>query len=494
MSHDSYKNLCQIHEEITLIGNAASTLDWDQETYMPKKAIKFRAKQLAYFYGKTHALATSADYGKYLADSEQHACDNAIHAANLREWRHHYDLATKLPQELVERDSSTSSLAKAAWAEAREKNDFTLFAPHLSKLVDIAKEKAELWGYDSDGEPYDALLGRYERGAKTRDISAIFDQYEPELVATAQAATARSADTQAREFTSIFPIEQQKILNREIAESIGFDFSAGRIDTTTHPFCTTLGPTDIRLTTRYYEHDFTASLFGVLHETGHGLYEQGLPTEHFGTPAGSSISLGIHESQSLLWEAHVGRSRSFWQLWLPRAQELFPQLADWSLDDFLLKINQARYSFIRVDADEATYDLHILLRYNLERDILTGKIAIEDIPAAWDERFTKLFGITPPSDSEGCLQDIHWSMGGFGYFPTYTMGNLNASQLFQAATKEAAVKEAFEHADFKPLLDWMRTHIHSQGSQLLPQDLMLQASGECTSPCYHLAHLKRRFC
>ncbi|SHK26918.1 carboxypeptidase Taq [Rubritalea squalenifaciens DSM 18772] len=488
---DAYNSLVALNQEITLIGTTASTLGWDQETYMPEGAIAHRSKQLAYLSGKAHELRTSDQYRSLLESCEDETHLNPTIAANIREWRHHFDRATKLPKELVERNSETTSLAKPAWAKARKDNNFAEFAPHLHKLLDLAREKAELWGYED--EKYDALLSGYERGAKTSDIAAIFDQFQPGITQLAKEAVEKCQANPARTIDGNFPVEQQQILNREVAESIGFDFNNGRIDTTTHPFCTTLGPQDVRLTTRYYPNDFTASLFGVMHETGHGLYEQGLPASEFGLPSGNSVSLGIHESQSLLWEAHVGRSRSFWNRWFPRAQELFDDLKDWSLEEFLYSINQAKYSFIRVDADEATYDLHILLRFNLERRLLNGDITVEEVPDAWNALFQEMFGLTPPSDTKGCLQDIHWSMGGLGYFPTYTMGNLNASQLFNAAIKDSSIKTAYEAADFKPLLDWMRREIHSKGSTLLPQELMKSASGETTNPEYHLAHLKKRF-
>lgn len=490
MNH-AYQELVSLNKEIAILKSAKSCLGWDQETYLPKKALSHRAEQLSYLSGKIHSLATGKEYESKLNDAEQAGTENLTESANLREWRHGFDQSNKLPQELVERASQTTSLAKAAWADARGKNDFSLFAPHLEKLVTIAKEKAERWGYDD--EPYDALLGCYERGAKTADVAKIFETFSPQIIQTARLAVEKSIENPARKLEGSFPIEAQQKLNQEVAKSVGFDFDSGRIDTTTHPFCTTLGPKDVRLTTRYYKHDFTASLFGVMHETGHGLYEQGLPTDSHGLPSGDAISLGIHESQSLLWEAHVGRSCGFWNKWFPRAQELFPQMRDWTVDEFLQTINQAKYSLIRVDADEATYDLHILLRFDLERKILNGEIAIADIPAAWNENFLAMFGMQPEDDTKGCLQDIHWAMGGIGYFSTYTLGNLNASQLFNAATNETSVREAFDRADYAPLLSWMRENIHAHGSTYHPQDLMKKATGEGTNPDYHLAHLKRRF-
>ncbi len=487
----SYSKLCDLHEEISLISSATSTLGWDQETNLPKKALPYRAKQLSYFSAKLHEMSTSSTYANLLKAAEDESQDCVAAQTNIREWRHRFDRSTKLPKSLVQKASELSSLAKPAWKEAREKGDFSIFAPHLTQLLEIAKEKAELWGYDD--EIYTALLSTYERGATTTSVSAIFDGCRDALIQTAADATAKSTANPSRPLTGEFPQAQQMILNQEVAASIGFDFGAGRIDTTTHPFCSGIAPLDIRLTTRYYSHTFIPSLFGVMHEVGHGMYEQGLDKSQYGRPAGSAVSLGIHESQSLLWENHIGRSPAFWNLWLPRVQELFPQMADWSVDDILAHINTAKYSPIRVDADESTYDLHILLRFGLERRMLNGEIAIADVPTAWNEEFEKLFGFKPKSDTQGCLQDIHWAMGGIGYFATYSLGNFNASQLFNYAKKDATIEAACNEANFAPLLKWMQTNVHLKGSQLHPQDLMKAVTGEGTNPDYHLAHLKRRF-
>jgi carboxypeptidase Taq len=290
-----------------------------------------------------------------------------------------------------------------------------------------------------------------------------------------------------------YPIEKQQILNREIAESLGFDFEAGRIDTTAHPFCTTLGAGDVRLTTRYDEGDFLSSLFGVMHEAGHGLYEQGLPGMDFGLPSGSAASLGIHESQSRLWENHVGRSRTFWAKWLPRAKELFPHLKKVKLDAFMKEMLRSEFSFIRVEADEATYDLHILLRFGIERRLVKGELAVKDVPKVWNEEFRELFGLTPPDDRRGCLQDIHWSMGGLGYFATYTLGNLNAAQLFATAKKNKKITASLEKCDYAPLLKWLRDHVHAWGAALTPTEIMQQATGKATDAKWHVAHLRERY-
>ena len=420
----SYDQLCEKSREISLLGNTLGVLGWDQETYMPKGGLQYRAKQLSWLSEKctnsapvTHFAPLSKRRSPRLPivkplPSKLPTCESSdINSTD----------TTKLPQSLVEKDTETSSLAKMAWANARESSDFTLFAPHLKTSLDIAREKAELWGYDD--EPYDALLTGYERASKTTDIAAIFDAVSDDLASIAAEAVEKSSSIPSNILEGHYPIEKQQLLNREIAEDIGFNFENGRIDTTTHPFCTGIGPRDTRLTTRYLENDFTSSLFGVLHESGHGLYDQGLPTDQHGLPVGNSSSLGIHESQSRLWENHIGRSRAFWTKWLPRAQEIFPHLAKVGLDNFLTFINRAKKSFIRVEADEATYDLHILLRFDLERRMLNGEIDVDNVPNAWNEQFRLLFGTTPPDDTHGCLQDIHWSMGGLGYFATYTMGN-----------------------------------------------------------------------
>jgi len=486
----SYNLLCDKSREISLLGNTAGVLGWDQETYMPKGGVAYRAKQLSWLSGKIHELGTCDDFRKALEGAEAEDGDTT-QQANVREIRHRFDRSTKLPQSLVEKNSETTSLAKAAWAEAREKSDFSLFAPYLTTLLEIAREKAELWGYED--EPYDALLENYERGAKTSEVAVIFDKVGDELATTAQAACEKSKSQPSHLLDGHYPTTDQQILNREIAEDIGFDFNNGRIDTTTHPFCTGLGPGDTRLTTRYLEHNFTSSLFGVLHETGHGLYDQGLSADQHGLPAGNAVSLGIHESQSRLWENHVGRSRAFWEKWLPRAQAIFPNLAKIDLDTFVIAINQARKSYIRVEADEATYDLHILLRFGLERQLMNGEIEVKDIPNTWNERFEKSFTMTPPDDAHGCLQDIHWSMGGLGYFSTYTLGNFNAAQLYHHAMQDDEVSSACASANYLPLLGWMRKNVHQKGSTLFPQELMKKATGEGTNPQFHLDHLKRRF-
>jgi carboxypeptidase Taq len=478
--------------ELSVIQSSASVIGWDQETYLPRAAAVHRAAQLSWLSARAHQLATSEAWKTDLEAAEAGDPGNDPKlTANLRELRRRFDRATKLPVELVARESTATSLAKHAWADARQRSDFAAFAPHLETLLGIAREKASLWGYS--GEPYDALLEGYERATSTAAVAALFDAMKPTLRETAAKAVEKSAARAATLPPGPYPVEAQQRLNSQIAAAIGFDFEAGRIDTTTHPFCTRLGPHDVRLTTRYNEDDFTSSLFGVLHEAGHGMYEQGLPADDYGLPSGSSVSLGIHESQSRLWENHVGRSLEFWNRWYPVACGIFPQLNDLPLDGFLAYLTRAAFSPIRVEADEATYDLHIILRFGLERRMLNGELAVADVPAAWNEGFRELFGFTPENDREGCLQDIHWSMGGLGYFSTYTLGNVNAAQLFAAAKKDAVIAGAIAAADYAPLLVWLRKNIHAHGATLDPADLMEMATGSHPATGDYLAHLQARY-
>jgi carboxypeptidase Taq len=478
--------------ELRLIQSAAAVIGWDQETYLPAAAATYRAEQLAWLASRAHEMATSEVWKSMLEEAESSDSGNdPKHSANLREFRRQFDRATKLPVELVARHSAASSLAKHAWADARKRSDFASFAPHLEKLLGIAREKADLWGYA--GEPYDALLEGYERGTSTAEVASLLDDLRGELAGIAARAVEKSASRAARLPAGPYPVAAQQQFNLQVAEAIGFDFNAGRIDTTTHPFCTTLGPHDVRMTTRYDGQDFTSSLFGVLHEAGHGLYEQGLPAEDFGLPSGSPVSLGIHESQSRLWENHVGRSREFWERWYPAACQCFPQLAGFPLDDFLSYLHRAAFSPIRVEADEATYDLHIILRFGIERRLLDGSLAVRDVPKTWNDEFSALFGYAPENDRDGCLQDIHWSMGGLGYFSTYTLGNINAAQLYAAARNEPDIASAADRGEFAPLLAWLRQSVHSHGATLDPSDLMERATGSRPSATAYMEHLKSRY-
>ncbi|MGJ8642283.1 MAG: carboxypeptidase M32 [Luteolibacter sp.] len=478
--------------EISLVSSAGSILSWDQETYLPSGSADYRSQQLSYLAAHAHKLATSEDFLKSLAEAEatDDGSDKTL-SANLRELRRESDRSVKIPTDLVARESTAQSAGHHAWIAARKDSDFSVFAPHLETLVDFALQKADLWGYSN--EPYDALLEGYERATSTADIATMFDKLVENLAPLSAKAVAKTQALSPQLPPGSYPVSAQQDFNALVAAEIGFDFHYGRIDTTTHPFCTTLGPQDIRLTTRYEESDFTSSLFGVMHEAGHGMYEQGLPTEDFGLPSGSAVSLGIHESQSRLWENQIGRSPEFWEKFYPIAREYFPQLRDFPLESFLQYIHRAEFTPIRVEADEATYDLHIILRFRIERMLLNREIKVSEVPSTWNDLFRESFGFSPPDDAHGCLQDIHWSMGGIGYFPTYTLGNINAAQLFNAATSDPEVSAATAAANYAPLLTWLQQNVHAHGGTLDPTTLIEKATGSPPSTTAYLDHLQSRY-
>lgn len=488
-----YANLLARARELSYVDAASALLQWDEETYMPRAAIDFRAGQLAFLSGWSHRQFTAPEVGGWIKACEDHAfAAESDEAANVRNWRWAYDRATKLPPELVEEFNRAAALARDAWADARRRNEFPRFQPHLETILGLTRRMADHWGYAASR--YDALLEGYERGARAAELKKLFGELRPAIVSVLGPAAERSRAIPADALAGDYPVAAQQAFNQEVAAAFGFDFEAGRIDTTTHPFCTGLGPRDCRLTTRYNERNYTESLYGVLHEAGHGLYDQGLPHEHYGTPLGRDISMGIHESQSRLWENHVGRTREFWEHWHGPACRHFPGLKKFSPEQIAAAVNRVAPSFIRVEADQVTYDLHIILRFEIELKLVDGDLKPADLPAYWNEEFTKMFGLKVPDDARGCLQDIHWSMGSFGYFPTYTLGNLNAAQLMTAATRALPQLQGELHAGkYAGLLGWLRNSIHAHGQRWLPPELMQRATGEPTSARHHLDYLRRKF-
>lgn len=488
-----YETFVKRVQEISTANAIESLLDWDQETYMPKRAAVDRAEQAAFIAGLAHERLISDEFGKLIEQLEpQTKSDDATVATNVREMTRRHKRAVRLPTELVQEIARATALAKDVWAAARKAGDFAKFAPHLEKLLDLKRQVADRVGWNT--EPYDALMDEFEPGAKAADIQTVFDKLKAELVplVTAIAGAPRKPDTTllARDC----PRAAQEVFGKRVAEAMGFDFDAGRIDVSAHPFCSGRPPFDVRLTTRYDERYLPMSLFGTMHEAGHGLYEQGLDAAHRGTPMAQSVSLGIHESQSRMWENLVGRGREFWQFFFPALREAFPSLANVALDDWYFAINTVRPSFIRVEADEVTYTLHIILRFNLERQLIAGKLAVKDVPAAWNAALQELLGITPSGDAEGCLQDIHWSLGIFGYFPTYALGNLYASQFFAAAGRAMPnLRNDIAAGKMRPLLDWLRTNIHRHGMRYRANELVKVVTGSELSHQPFVDYLNAKF-
>lgn len=493
----TYRDLLAHLRSAAVLGSCASVLGWDEQTYLPSAGADHRAEQLVTIAGLTHERATSPRIGELLTELEHSGSlgePTSPMAVNVREARHSYDRVTKLPRALVEELSRTTTLSQTAWVSARKKSDFAEFQPWLEKMVDLKRQQAEALGY-SGGVPYDALLDEFEPGASSCEIAATFAPLRDELVKLVDAIKGSSRRPNVSLLTRRFPLDAQRRFAEDAAKQIGFDFEAGRLDVAAHPFCSGMGPGDCRLTTRYNEQHFPGAFFGVLHEAGHGLYEQGLDRAAFGSPMGETVSLGIHESQSRLWENFVGRSRTFWQHFFAPAQQTFPEaLTGVGLDDWYAAINDVRPSFIRVEADEVTYNLHIMLRFELEQPLISGDLKPADVPVAWNEKFTRSFGLTPPDAARGCLQDIHWSAGLIGYFPTYSLGNMYAAQFYAAAQRDLGDLPAqFARGEFRPLLDWLRKNIHSRGKQLRAGELVQRVTGSPLSHQALIAHLHRKF-
>ena len=495
MSQAIFDQLCSHVRETALVHSIAELLEWDERTHMPVAAGLFRADQVAYLSGWVHNRRTDPHIDEWLRELEASPLATDLHSdsgATIRHLRRYYDKLVRLPRLLVEELTRTAVLGQQAWVEARKKNDFAAFAPLLKKTVELKRQQAEAVGYASC--PYDALLDDYEPGETTENVAGILRSLRQDLVPLVGAI----ASSQRRPNLTILkrhcPRESQEIFGKQAAATIGFDFERGRLDVTHHPFCTEMGPDDCRITTRYDDHYFPSSFFGILHEAGHALYDQGLRKDQYGLPPGSYVSLGIHESQSRLWENFVGRSLPFWRHFFPLMKQCFPgAIEEVPLADFYFAINSVQPSLIRVEADEATYNLHIIIRFELEQALINDQFSVADLPDAWRSKYREYLGIEPRDNAQGVLQDVHWSAGLFGYFPTYTLGNLYAAQFFaQAESDLGSLDQSFAGGDFGGLLDWLRQEIHQRGQCYTAPELIRLVTGDTLSHQPFLAYLHQK--
>ncbi|HTU23944.1 MAG TPA: carboxypeptidase M32 [Pirellulales bacterium] len=478
--------------EIALWESSASVLGWDERTKMPSAATEYRAEQLSLLAGTIHSRRVDAEYGAWLAELAESplAADRTSDTgATIRHLKRDYDKQVKLPQTLVEELVRTASLAQHIWQQARERSDFSAFRDVLGKMFELKRAQAEAIGYKHT--PYDALLDDYEPDESTAAVERVLAELRDALVPLVAAIASSGRRADASILSRHFARDAQENFGQRAAAEIGFDFGRGRLDVTAHPFCSSLGPDDCRITTRFDEQFFNSAFFGILHEAGHGIYDQGLRTDWHGLPPGAAISLGIHESQSRMWENLVGRSLPFWQHFYPQARTVFPSLADVPLEDFYFAVNHVQPSLIRVEADEATYNLHILIRFELEQALVADELRIDDLPAAWNAKYHDYLGITPSDDADGVLQDIHWAAGLVGYFPTYSLGNLYASQFFAAADAElGGLGQQFAAGQFGPLKEWLVEHIHSVGQCFTAAELVERVTGKPLSHRPLIAHLR----
>jgi carboxypeptidase Taq len=491
-----FEDVCQHVRQTCLLATAGAVLDWDERTKMPSANAEYRAEQTTLLSGLTHQRWTDVAFVAKVAElaaGPLTAEQDSEKAATIRRIKRQVDKKTKLPQSLVEELTRTSVLGQSAWEKARRENKFAHFLPWLTKTFELKRQQADALGYTTCA--YDALLDEYEPEEQTTNVARVLADLREKLVplVSAIATSKRCADVSllARDF----PVDAQEAFGKNAAAAIGFEFDRGRLDVTAHPFCTTLGPHDCRITTRYDKNFFNAAFFGILHEAGHGIYEQGLPPDQFSLPLGEAVSLGIHESQSRLWENLVGRSRPFWRHFYATAQAAFPAaLGGLDADTFYFAVNDVRPSLIRVEADEATYNLHILIRFELEQALLSGDLPPADAPTAWKERYRQYLGIAAETDADGVMQDVHWSSGLVGYFPTYTLGNLYAAQFFVAADRDlGGLHSQFARGEFRPLREWLREKIHRHGQRYTSAELVKRITGQELSSEPLIKHLKMKY-
>ncbi|MBL8044163.1 MAG: carboxypeptidase M32 [Nitrospira sp.] len=485
--------------EIRRIQSAASVLSWDQETYMPAGGGAARAEQIATLEGLAHEKLVSQEVETLLADWIDPATGQAAAGWDepsrslLRETWRDFSRAQKLPSAFVIRLSRECSLAQQAWVTAREESRFSKFLPSLRTIISLKREEADYLGYRNS--PYDALLDTYEPGATIGQLAPLFTELRERLVVLLRKVQASGVAVDDTCLHQRFDQAKQIEFGRLVLVAMGYDFERGRLDLSAHPFTTSFHPTDVRVTTRVFEKDLPSCLFSCIHEGGHGLYDQGLDPRYYGSPLGESVSLGIHESQSRLWENCVGRSRAFWHCFYPILQQTFPQqLATVPLDLFYAAINRASPSLIRVEADELTYNLHIMLRVEIEQALIENRVQPDDLPELWNEKMQSYLGIVPEQDAEGVLQDVHWSMGAFGYFPTYTLGNLYAVQFFEQAKQELPqLEEHIAAGQLVPLRRWLEQKIHRWGRMFTPDHLARRVTGKGVSPEPFLRYLEGKY-
>ena len=473
---ETYDAFAELIRRIANVNAAGGVLRWDQEVMMPDDGIAARAQQLSTLSSIAHEEFTSEEMGEYLDALEAADLDDERRAV-VREVRRQYDRKVRVPTELVQEISQTTSEAVQTWERAREEDDFDAFAPTLEKLVELNREYAEY--VDPDEDPYAVLFAEYEPYIDLETADEILTTLREELVPLVDAVAESDAEVAVDAFSGEFDVETQEELARDVLDTLGYDWDRGRLDTAPHPFSTG-NQFDARVTTRFDESDPIGALTATIHEFGHASYTLGLPDEHYGTPLGDSRNLTVHESQSRLWENHVGRSKAFWERFLPVMKDRFTQIDSISTDDAYEAVNQVYDdNFIRVEADELTYHMHIVLRYEIEKALIHGDLDVEEVPDVWNEKMEEYLGIRPDTDAEGCLQDIHWSHGSFGYFPTYSLGSVLAAQLYAAAEDDLGeLDDRIREGEFDPLMDWLRENVHRHGQRYTTPELIERAAGE----------------
>jgi carboxypeptidase Taq len=495
MMEEKLKQLKALLAELSALNSATAVLGWDMQVNMPPGGFEGRGKQLAVLETLSHQKMTSDEMGRLLEDlkAESASLDpDSDEARLIKVTARHYDKQTRVPASMVAAMAEATSTGHEIWQRARANNDFAAFQPQLEKIVDLVRQYAALFApYD---HPYDALLDDYEPGMKTAEVQSIFGTLRGEQVALIREIAAQPQVDNSF-LLQTFPEQAQWDFGVEVMTHIGYDWNRGRQDRSAHPFTTSFGTGDVRVTTRIVPNLSMSALMSSMHEAGHAMYEQGLGRRFEDTPLGNAASMAVHESQSRMWENLVGRSLPFWKHFFPRMRQYFPQqLANVDLENFYRAINRVEPSFIRVEADEATYNLHIMLRMEIEIALLEGSLAVRDLPEVWNTRMQEYLGITPPTDTLGVLQDVHWSGGMFGYFPTYALGNLVSVQLWEKIREAIPdLDRQIENGNFENLLEWLRVNVHAHAAKYEPQELVQMATGERINPRPYLRYLRGKY-
>lgn len=493
-----YQKIYELSKHARILQGISSILDWDQETYMPAGSAEIRSQQLETMAGIIHREKTSRKFATALSKlidiptgKIKTKSLSPQHVAALREWRRDYLQDTALPSKFVEEFAKVSSQAVIVWRAAKKDNAFQQFAPYLDRIVQLNRKKADLLGYQD--HPYDALIDEYEPDVKTKEVTSLFSKLRNQLTPLIKKMAQQSVEDQF--LYGNWDHAKQMDFSKKLLEAMGYDQSQGRVDFSAHPFSSASHPTDSRITTRIHPESLMSNIFAILHEAGHALYEMGLPQNQYGSPLGDARSLGIHESQSRWWETRIGLSQSFWQYFFPLLKETFRgQLDHINLETFYRAINKVEPSFIRIEADEVTYPLHVILRFELEKGLIEESLNVRDIPEAWNAKMEEYLGLIPSTNAEGCLQDIHWATGAFGYFPTYTLGNLYAAHLFEAFAKDHPDWErqvAAGQLGFIKL--WLHEKVYQHGKRYTTQELLKQATGKDFSADAYLHYLKKKY-
>lgn len=497
--HRAIERLSAIGYEITLLKHSIALLEWDQETYMPSQAIEERSEQLSLLQTILHKKSTCEEIGELLdaldATDETPAGEETLverERAVVKVFFRDYSREKRIPTELVTELSRQTSIAQNVWVEARKQNDFTLFAPKLSTVVSLVKEKAAAIGYIE--HPYDPLLDEYEPEMKTERVKTVFQEAADDLKELIDDIRGKTPVDETV-LKGSFPLDKQKGFGNRVLTDMGFDDCRSRLDISAHPFTTSLGSNDVRLTTRYRNDYFNTGFFGIVHEGGHGLYELGYDEKIHGTILADGASLGIHESQSRMWENIIARSRAFWTYYFPILKTYFPDQFDKvPIERFYRAVNSVKPSLIRVEADEVTYNLHIMLRFSLECDLITGDLCVSDLPEAWNALSRELIGLSPETNADGVLQDIHWSMGGMGYFPTYALGNFYAAQFFAAMRRDLKdIEDDVAMGNLHRIRAWLRDKIHRHGRMMSAEQLCEQVTGEVLNSRYFVQYLRGKY-